>query len=271
METLKLGMKGGPIERWQTFIAGQGFPATATGVFDDATAAATRQYQKARGLKDDGSVGNLTLAKAMADGFALVADTSDSDDKGSQFYPARPAALKVPGDGTREHLFGQIPYKAAPTSDNAEGIEIQGGWVKENIVRVKTPALAAAALGVRRPKAQGGKAVDDVEVHRLIADQFAGLIAAWSGAGLLDRLRTWNGSFVPRFKRGKIGELSSHSWGTAFDVNMEWNRLNVVPALVGAEGSVRELVSIANAHGFYWGGHFSSRLDGMHFECAALL
>ena len=44
-----------------------------------------------------------------------------------------------------------------------------------------------------------------------------------------------------------------------------------LPAPAGAEGSVRELVDIANAHGFFWGGHFKGRPDGMHFEVAKLL
>ena len=43
--------------------------------------------------------------------------------------------------------------------------------------------------------------------------------------------------------------------------------LGTTPALVGRKGSVRELVEIANANGFYWGGHFT-RKDGMHFEVA---
>jgi hypothetical protein len=35
---------------------------------------------------------------------------------------------------------------------------------------------------------------------------------------------------------------------------------------------VRELVPIANAFGFYWGGHFGAgRVDGMHFEVAKVL
>jgi hypothetical protein len=38
------------------------------------------------------------------------------------------------------------------------------------------------------------------------------------------------------------------------------------PALVGQHGSVHELVELAYRHGFFWGGHFSGRLDGMHFE-----
>ncbi|MBP0575977.1 M15 family metallopeptidase [Mycobacterium tuberculosis] len=40
---------------------------------------------------------------------------------------------------------------------------------------------------------------------------------------------------------------------------------------MGAKGCVRELVPIANRFGFYWGGHFSTRADGMHFEVAKLL
>lgn len=42
-------------------------------------------------------------------------------------------------------------------------------------------------------------------------------------------------------------------------------------ALVGKRGSVRELVKIAATHGFYSGGFFRSRPDGMHFEAAKVL
>jgi hypothetical protein len=36
------------------------------------------------------------------------------------------------------------------------------------------------------------------------------------------------------------------------------------------DGSVFNLVSIAHDHGFYWGGLFTKRRDGMHFEVAEL-
>lgn len=49
-----------------------------------------------------------------------------------------------------------------------------------------------------------------------------------------------------------------------------YNPLGARPALVGQKGSVRELVPIANKWGFYWGGHYSGRKDGMHFEVAVL-
>jgi hypothetical protein len=36
--------------------------------------------------------------------------------------------------------------------------------------------------------------------------------------------------------------------------------------LKAEKGSVRELVPIASEQGWYWGGHYQSRKDGMHFE-----
>ncbi len=76
----------------------------------------------------------------------------------------------------------------------------------------------------------------------------------------------WGGSYVARFIRGSRTKLSNHSWGTAFDINTLQNGLGKRPALGGEPGSVRALVTLANKHGFNWGGHFSGRLDGMHVE-----
>jgi len=84
-------------------------------------------------------------------------------------------------------------------------------------------------------------------------------------------VKTWAGSFAPRFIRGSTVTLSNHAWATAFDVNVAWNPLGAQPALLHKIGSVRALVPLANAHGFYWGGHFQTRPDGMHFELSRLL
>jgi hypothetical protein len=75
---------------------------------------------------------------------------------------------------------------------------------------------------------------------------------------------------VPIFIRGNTTTLSNHAFGTAFDINADQNSLGARPALVGQRGSTRELVPLANKWGFYWGGHFGSRPDGMHFEIAFL-
>jgi len=88
---------------------------------------------------------------------------------------------------------------------------------------------------------------------------------------LLSKIFTWDGSFVPRFQRGSTTKLSNHAFGSAFDINAAFNPLGALPPLIEQKGSVRELVEIANANGFYWGGHFDSRKDGMHFEIAKLM
>jgi hypothetical protein len=106
--------------------------------------------------------------------------------------------------------------------------------------------------------------------HKLAAAQLTGLWTDWDNAGLLNRILTFDGAFVARFIRGSTTTLSNHAFGTAFDINAAENPLGARPALVGQRGSTRELVSIANKWGFYWGGHFGSRPDGMHFEIAFL-
>ena len=93
----------------------------------------------------------------------------------------------------------------------------------------------------------------------------------WEKEGLLDRILTFDGSFVPRFIRGSTSTLSNHAFGTAFDINAQFNPLGQEPAEMGAKGCVRELVPIANRFGFAWGGHFKKRPDGMHFEVARII
>ena len=95
------------------------------------------------------------------------------------------------------------------------------------------------------------------------------LFERWEQAGLKPLVSSWAGAFTPRFTRGSRSVLSNHAYGSAFDINAEWNGLGALPRLLSERGSVRKLVPIANELGFYWGGHFSRR-DGMHFELARL-
>ena len=114
------------------------------------------------------------------------------------------------------------------------------------------------------------KKTGNVSFHKKAAKQMLALWAEWEKEGLLHLVKSWDGTYVPRFIRGSKTKLSNHCFGTAFDINVKWNGLAKRPALVGQEGSVRELVEIANKHGFYWGGHFR-RKDGMHFEVAKIM
>ncbi|HXH96582.1 MAG TPA: M15 family metallopeptidase, partial [Gaiellaceae bacterium] len=157
-----------------------------------------------------------------------------------------------------EDVFGRFDYDRIPGSDD---IKIRGNWQAKNIAAVTIPQLQ----GVKGAPKNGR-----IWVHRLVTQQCTKLFEAWEHDGLLDLVKTWEGSFAPRFVRGSATTLSNHAWGTAFDVNFAWNRLGTLPALRSQPGSVRELVPRANELGFYWGGHFSRR-DGMHFEVARVL
>ena len=114
---------------------------------------------------------------------------------------------------------------------------------ERQITRVELPQLRGIAGAP-----QSGK----VRFHRAAAPQLLKLWRAWEEAGLLPLIKTWDGSFVPRFVRGSRRTLSNHGFGSAFDINASFNSLGTRPPLVGRAGSVRELVPLANELGFFW-------------------
>ena len=242
MKLLKIGSRGPEVVDWQEFLVGRGYKITADGDFGRRTHRATRGFQDWYGLDVDGLVGNDTITAAMGCGWSLVS---------TEAWPPEPTDLSpYVGNAARARRFGKFEYVAAPTPRNREAIKILGNWRRENIVRVRVDGVP------------GNKGV---WLHKDVAESFRDLWEAWYAANLLRHVVTWNGSYVPRFVRGSTRSLSNHAWGTAFDINAMYNRIRHVPSQRGDRGSVRELVESANAHGWYWGGHFT-RKDGMHFE-----
>ncbi len=74
MATLKLGMVGSEVTEWQNLLTGAGYAVAPSGVFDDATKAATIAWQTAKGLTPDGIVGPLSRA-AMTGAPAVTSTT----------------------------------------------------------------------------------------------------------------------------------------------------------------------------------------------------
>ena len=256
MKLLRIGSTGSDVRKWQTFLTGQGLLLTPiNGIFDEATKEASKAFQRLEGLEPDGIVGNKTVGAAMILGFGLLQDTND--DKDSVNWPPKPNFPPLVTNAERADLFGSFAFRHAPTPDNPERIEVTDNWARDNIVIANVPQLIAI------------KGSAKVAFHKKAKNQLEKLWKDWETAELLHLVLTWEGSYNPRFVRGSRTNLSNHAFGSAFDINFEWNRLGAVPALVGRKGSVRELVELANKNGFYWGGHFT-RLDGMHFEVAVL-
>lgn len=259
MKLIRLGAKGEDVERWQYFLIGQGYELKggADGDFGPATFDATVHFQQIMGLQPDGVVGNKSYGAAMTLGFGGVTDTDKS--KISQNWPPAPTDL-VPlvGNAAKQAAFGKFTYKPDPNSNSA--VIVTDNWARDNMTLVKVPQL----------KLVTGTG-DKIYFHKKGAEQLKALWAGWEKEGLLHLVKTYAGAYNPRLIRGSETNLSMHAFGTAFDINVAWNKLGAVPALVGQQGQVRELVPLANELGFYWGGHFKTRADGMHFEIAKLL
>ena len=260
LSALREGMRGERVAAWQSFLLGQGFDGgPIDGYFGEHTRDATKAFQTKYKLEADGIAGRATLLKAATLGFELIEEPAD--DETSSNFPPRPGFPPLVGNDQRAAVFDRFDYVSAPEPGNPEAIRILGTWRQDNIVSVPIPQLR---------KALGSKAPQSMQFHRLAAKQLQGLWAEWEAAKLLDRVLSFEGAFVPRFIRGSRTTLSNHAFGSAFDINYRYNKLGERPALVGEKGSVRELVEIAHRWGFYWGGHFNGRPDGMHFEIAFL-
>lgn len=263
IQMLRKGSKGRDVERWQNFLIGLGhLRGVADGDFGPITEKATKAYQRALGISADGIVGPFTLGQALTQGLAL--DFEDAVDPGSNPIVSEPSTL-APVTGTkREKMFGKIEFEADPAANNPERIRVTNGWETDSVETVMVPQL-------KGKRVFGQSSSGRMRFHRKATAQLKALWAAWEEAGLADLILTYEGSYAPRFIRGSRTTLSNHAYASAFDINARWNRLGQIPALEGQTGSVRALAGIANDHGFYWGGHFKNRPDGMHFEVAKLL
>lgn len=238
---LKRGCRGADVTAWQHFLIGQKrMTGHADGIFGPGTEKGTCDYQFLRDLYQDGVVGNVTLGMAIKDGFAVVPDVDDDLPK------CPPGFRPLANNAARAARFGEFKWKDLHNSKGE--IEILGGWVDRNIVQVVCPVF--------RKK---------VSLHKDVVADYLGFMNEVIDADLKHLLLTHEGAFYPRFIRGSKTSLSNHSWGTAFDVNYEWNKLGAIPARAGTKGSVREIVMIGVKWRWYWGGWFTRR-DGMHLE-----
>lgn len=239
---LRRGDRGEDVREVQRLLTEAGWFTTADSVFGQLTETAVRVFQGEAGLTQDGVVGPKTLAALRAAG-----DTSPGD--------TLPEVPPVLSEAEVDALFGPLRWEAAPRADEPGAVRIVNGWQRDNLRRVVIPQLR----GVDGAPADGG-----IYLHRLLVEQTRALWAAWEAAGLLPFVRSWAGSWNPRLVRGRA-TLSRHAYAISWDVNAAWNALGKPPAPRGAPGSVVELVPLAVAHGYSWGGVWD-RPDGMHFE-----
>lgn len=271
------------VQRWQYFLRKQGFDQVG-GIDADFglnTETATKFFQVRQGLSATGKVNESTLAAAASLGYTILPDDYYAKRAGAGF-PAAPASLSSPTNASRNAKFTCFNFLQRPRDlrPDTEAIVQKGScdgtepdWVAAHIVNIDMPQLKFA-------RGFPGK----VRCHARAAPVLTALFQKWERDDLLHLVISYEGCFVPRYKRDQappgtgghglkqskdVKELSNHSFGSAFDINFTDNQLRHVPAFCGRRGSTRELVASANALGVFWGGHFGTQ-DGMHFEISKL-
>ena len=268
--SLGYGDVGTDVRRLQEFLVAGGADLSPDGHFGPNTRAVILKWQRDHGLAQTGIFDPNTRDAFAAVGFILRGPPSPTAQPGADWPPV-PASPPQPNPKLTEKLFGRFNFKLAPEPDNPEHIDILDNWVDDNIVSLHIPQLDKCLF------AQGNtfvvRAVGTIACHKLAAPKFTQLFAEWEKAKLIDRVISCAGAFNPRLIRGSTtasrSNLSNHAWGTAIDLNDDQNPRKHVPVTLYARGCMRELVTIANSLGFFWGGHFRP-FDGMHFELAKL-
>ena len=100
--------------------------------------------------------------------------------------------------------------------------------------------------------------------NKIMAEPLAKAFKNVIDRGLVDQIKTWDGCFNVRKKRGSASQ-SLHSWGIAIDINAAWNRFGHPPTMS------HELVQCFKDAGFDWGGDWSPKYcDGMHFQLSSI-
>ncbi|WP_426390331.1 M15 family metallopeptidase [Variovorax sp. R-27] len=277
MPTLRVNDPGPLAQLWNRFLREKGFLSeadwwTSPGVFTEASKQATQAFQV---MLADAAKRNNSSVRIAVDGipgnqtFGYACAITDQDWLNPQAiaaamdvdYPKRDSSLPDAGEKLQVALFGEIVADPAPEKGK-DAIRIVNGFDKEWIAPFEVPELATIT---------GSKAATTQLMHKKAARQIQAVFSAWAALGLLARITTFDGLWVPRYKRGLAPELSNHAWGTAFDINASANWLGHLPAFPGENGSLLPLVPVAQDFCMGWGGLYRRRLDGMHFEVLKLM
>jgi len=160
---------------------------------------------------------------------------------------------------TNHPIVGKVTY----TTGGGGRLFLPDAWVSKNIGLVLIPELKGVPT-------YGGKFSGNVRFYKRAIPQLKAAFSEVGRLGLADKILFWDGSFVPRLKRGG-STPSNHTYATAFDINAQWNGFRVKPAAKGKRGDLHAIAAVFKRYGFIWGGDWERTPDGMHFEIKRIL
>ncbi|MCB9740622.1 MAG: peptidoglycan-binding protein [Deltaproteobacteria bacterium] len=172
----------------------------------------------------------------------------------------------IPGPLTLRAMFGRDIRTGQPgASPGVPAQDAAGGTDRPNGLAQIRRVFGEPGTGIvsRAMRAGPGGAIVNVPCHGKIADKLAAVFEDVHRDGLSEHIRTYDGCYVYRRKRGTTGSWSTHAWGIAIDVNAAWNPMVKKRANMKVSDGQNLLIPYFERHGFYWGGHFG---DPMHFQ-----
>lgn len=167
-----------------------------------------------------------------------------SDDTNEKFDPTK---HYIPM--TKEDLFFRYgPLKIEPTHISWPN---EGKFMRPLIV---PPGITSYLINSHNEQ-PCEKIRCNIDMHKPLMAVFELLIER----GLAHELKTFDGCFNLRFKRGSDSKPSLHCYGLAIDLNASLNPLR------GESKWSKEFVQVWHDAGFFWGGDFT-RIDAQHFQ-----
>ncbi len=181
---------------------------------------------------------------------------------GEKAYKVRPSGKARADRSSGQTSKGSTSYKGSGGSSVGTG----GGSVtgrpngySEIVSQFGQPGDRRNIVSVPMKAGPGGRTVP-VQVHRKIADRLKNTFEEISAAGLSDEIKTFDGSYNVRKKRGG-STWSVHSWGLAVDLNAGQYPMGTSAASTSPR--YRQIAQIFARNGFYQLGN-----DPMHFQFA---
>jgi peptidoglycan hydrolase-like protein with peptidoglycan-binding domain len=255
------------------------FDGKITGKFEGATQDAVRRLEQQLGVPGDGRVDAFAIEKLRAHQLFVKpglktparigqtgADITALEEKLRKLsyatgqvdgvYDAKTAAAvrafqkqrHLPATGIATASMLRAPFRKIPVPHGRSGITATFGAPGRNQVTTRLPLGPHGAL-------------TNVTLNKKLVPTMRAMLADAKRKGLLRFIHSFNGMFNFRHKRSPTGqtssELSTHSWGIAFDIN----------AGVGGPGGTVDprLAALFQRYGFVWGKAWG---DPMHFQYA---
>jgi hypothetical protein len=236
---LTRGSQGSLVKALQEKLSQLGYDVGAVdGVFGPHTEIAVLKFQQNRGLDADGVVGNQTWQALF----------------GEPVPDMIPVLNEPPPERLCFDVFGDFRL---------------AGWNEQNLARCDLSpwkeALRDVYVGWLSPmdKAFVNPNWSGFICHRLVVPKFQTAFRNVVSRGLTGQLKTFDGCYDPRLKRGG-NSWSTHSWGIAIDLNAPWNAFGQKNFEM-----TQEFAQCFKDVGFVWGGDWSYS-DAMHFQYATV-